>query len=975
MLSFSLTDSFIEQYRNKEVNWGYPLGKGNSLGEITYITKYSRRKDDGSKEQWYETCRRCIEGMYSILKDHCKDHRTPWNAIKANKSAQEAYDRMFNFKWTPPGRGLWMMGTPFVHEQKNSAALQNCFSGEEKFLTKELGVVSFADVVDQQLTVVGQNNQWRKADIQAFGKQSLQLITLAPARDNGAKYRSNHRVVIKVTPNHRWILKDGSITTDLQVGNLLPSSVARIEFDENYWEGVAHGLIFGDGVKITHRYANGDYGFELRACDKRTQSWLEEKSELRRHFDKINYDRKSAKGDPICFKRSSTDMKQFPDQQVSASYIQGFLKGWMIADSSLSNDVYKLASQNPTAHSWLQKNAALAGYILVGANIDSVMETNFGLRKQPCWRFSLRASTTWKVESILPLDEEEEVFCAVVPDEGAFTLASGVYTGNCAFVSTGFISSRSVEEAVLPFERMMEMSMLGIGVGFDVNGAGKLTLHQPGDNKGITVYQIPDTREGWCKSVALQLESFFFEGRPPVRFDYSLIRPAGAPIKGFGGIAAGSGVLEDLHIRLNKILSHREGDKITSTDITDIMNLIGKCVVAGNVRRSAQIAFGDPTDEEYINLKNWEANPERMGANGWGNLSNNSIFASIGGNYDSILPNVIQNGEPGFFYRDLAREYGRLVDPPNGKDYRVAGGNPCLEQSLEHMELCTLVETYLPNHDSYEDFERTLKFAYLYGKAVTLLPTHWAEANEVMQRNRRIGCSMSGVAQFVESKGWIELRNWMNNGYNEIQRRDTRYSEWLGIRESIKTTSIKPSGTVSLLAGVTPGVHWPVASTYIRRMRLAVNDPILGKLQSAGYKVDPDIMDPDHTMVVELPTKGPQVRSEREVSVWEKAQLAIIAQRYWADNQVSVTFTFKPEESELIAPMIYATEGQLKGFSLLPIGEEAAYEQMPYEKIPDGLYESMVKKVQPIDFKGLYQGEALDPTGERFCTTDKCEIF
>jgi ribonucleoside-triphosphate reductase len=669
-LSFRLNESFIESYEDRIPPWGFAIGGGNTLGELTFLSKYSRRLPDGTKERWQDTCRRVIEGMTSILKDHCLQNRTPWNEVKAQNTAQDAYERMFTFKWLPPGRGIWMMGTEFVNEKKNSAPLQNC-----------------------------------------------------------------------------------------------------------------------------------------------------------------------------------------------------------------------------------------------------------------------------------------------------------------AFVSTEKLSTHSHQEATLPFVRLMEMSMLGVGVGFDTRGADKLVIHEPSAaSLSGELRVIDDSREGWFQSVADLLISYFFENRPTLVFDYSSIRPAGELIKGFGGVAAGPGPLIQLHTNIRTLFNGRSGQKVSSSDLVDLMNMIGKCVVSGNVRRSAEIALGDAEDKPFLDLKNWELNPERMGADGWGSVSNNSVFAEVGGNYDHLAERIVANGEPGLFYLVLCRQYGRLVDPPNNRDYRVAGTNPCGEQSLEHMECCTLVETFPINHMSLQDYLRTLKVAYLYGKAVTLLPTHWPETNEVMQRNRRIGCSVSGSAQFAERHGWTELRTWLNMGYEEIERRDHQYSEWLGVRESIKTTSVKPSGTVSLLAGVTPGVHWPTADVYIRRMRLSKNDPLVGVLQKAGYLVEPDFVNPEYDVVVELPTRGPAVRTETEVSVWEKAALAVLHQRYWADNQVSVTLTFRPDESDQVGSVMRAFDGQLKSLTFLPIAEGGAYRQMPYEKISQETYEDISKNVRYLDWASLYAGDSLDAVGEAYCNNDVCEM-
>ena len=210
------------------------------------------------------------------------------------------------------------------------------------------------------------------------------------------------------------------------------------------------------------------------------------------------------------------------------------------------------------------------------------------------------------------------------------------------------------------------------------------------------------------------------------------------------------------------------------------MNLIGKCVISGNVRRTAEISFGDPNEDEYVDLKNYEKNPHRA-EYGW--TSNNSVFCDIGMNYDAVCQRVVANGEPGFAWLDNARAFGRMADPANHKDRRAAGGNPCLEQTLESYELCCLVETFPHNHESLEEFCNTLEYAYLYAKTVTLGPTHWPETNRVTLRNRRIGCSMSGLAQFIESRGLEELRRWCERGYQTIQETDVGYDylsiDWL----------------------------------------------------------------------------------------------------------------------------------------------------------------------------------------------------
>ena len=662
-LSFKLTEDFIGPYRSKKAPFGYQDAAGNSVGEITFLRTYSRLKADGTKETWVDVCERVINGMYSLQKDHAKTNRLPWSDAKAAASAKEAFDRLWNLKWTPPGRGLWVMGTPLVNEHRNSAALQNC-----------------------------------------------------------------------------------------------------------------------------------------------------------------------------------------------------------------------------------------------------------------------------------------------------------------AFVSTG---SMVKTDPAKPFAFLMEASMLGVGVGFDDKGADKeFIIYAP---QGEYAYDIPDTREGWVESTATLINAYLKPDTKTPVFNYEAIRPAGEPIKTFGGTAAGADPLIKMHQYIHDLFKDRAGQKLTRRDIADIGNMIGVCVVSGNVRRSAELLIGRIDDEEFLNLKNYEKYPERM-THGW--MSNNSVAVNVGDNLDGIIEGIARNGEPGVIWMDISKQYGRLADPINNKDWRIAGYNPCAEQSLESYECCTLVETYLNRHTDLEDFKRTLKFAYLYAKTVTLLPTHWEETNAIMQRNRRIGTSVSGVANFADNKGLPVLRQWMDEGYKVIKSYDTNYSEWLGIRESIKMTTVKPSGTVSILAGESPGVHWTVGGQYFNRaIRFSNNDPMLPLFKLANYRVEPASESPDTTSVVFFPIKSEAKRSEKDVSIYEKMALAATAQRYWSDNSVSVTISFDPEkEASAIGTALHMYDGQLKTVSFLPSGNHV-YPQMPYTQITAEDYENEgIMKLFPIDFSGVYAGMAADAIGEAYCTTDACEV-
>lgn len=656
---FKLSEDDVAPYRSLEPDWGFPSGP-NSVGEITTFRTYSRLKPDGTNEDWVDICKRVTEGTYELQRRHCVANDRPWDDNKAMRSALEFFDRMFNFKFLPPGRGLWMMGTDYIYE-RGGAPLNNC------------GFIS---------------------------------------------------------------------TEELLVGS------AR------------------------------------------------------------------------------------------------------------------------------------------------------------------------------------------------------------------------------PFTWLMDMSMLGVGVGFDTTGAGARVVG-PGHNE--YVYEIPDTREGWVESVRLLVESYL-QGTGVWNFSYDLIRPKGTRIKGFGGVASGPGPLKKLHGRVTAVMD-KASDRgyLTSRDIVDIQNMIGACVVAGNVRRSAELALGEVSDSDFLNLKNYGENPGRAE---WGWASNNTIVVRGSEqrlNYDRLAQRIADNGEPGLFYLDAARKFGRMGDEADYKDMRASGTNPCAEQILESGELCTLVETFPSRCDSYEDFERTLKFAYLYAKTVTLVDTHDERTNEVMRRNRRIGTSASGVVQFLHRRPVDTLTKWLDDGYVSVTKLDQLYSTWLGVPKSIRRTTVKPSGTVSLLAGVTPGVHYPVADYYIRRIRLQDDHPLVKAMADAGYTVEADLYS-DHTMVVEMPVKGEGLPTERDVSIYDKADLATLMARHWSDNAVSCTITFKEDEADDIASVLKENEGKWKTVSFLPLKEQGAYAQMPYESITEERYNEMVANLTRIDMDSLYNAGATDGAMEKYCETDKCEI-
>jgi adenosylcobalamin-dependent ribonucleoside-triphosphate reductase len=613
--------------------------------------------------------------------------------------------------------------------------------------------------------------------------------------------------------------------------------------------------------------------------------------------------------------------------------------------------------------------------------VKRVVEGTYAIQKWHCKRLKLPWNDNKAQKSAQEMYRLMFEMKFLPPGRGLWMMGTdyvfdkgGAALNNCAFVSTKEINIDFAE----PFTFLMDMSMLGVGVGGDTKGVGLVKIRQQHVTEECHI--VADSREGWVDIVRRWLNAYVGKGTIPTSIDWSQVRPYGAPIKGFGGTSSGPEPLKQLLCDIDEILQPLIGSTITGPAIVDLFNAIGKCVVSGNVRRSAEIMFGSPEDAEFLDLKNRKAHPEFFKKNDkgewifihpWRWASNNSIFAKVGMSYKDIAKRIAENGEPGVLWLDTARQFGRMCEPANNVDELAEGANPCAEQTLESYELCCLVETFPARHKSYEEYERTLKFAYLYAKTVTLLPTHNERTNAVLLRNRRIGTSQSGIVQSFAAHGVRGHFEFCDKGYKYIRDLDRIYSRWLCVPESIKVTSVKPSGTVSLLPGATPGIHFPYAEYYWRTMRMDSGSQLAAALRKSGYRVIDLPKEGNNTCVVYFPVKEENYYKGRsDVTMWEQLELAAQMQHYWADNQVSITVTFKPEEAPQIEQALSLYETRLKSVSFLPL-EDHGYEHAPYQPMSKEEYETEVKKLKPIRIKDGTDTQGFE---HKFCDSEVCEL-
>lgn len=512
------------------------------------------------------------------------------------------------------------------------------------------------------------------------------------------------------------------------------------------------------------------------------------------------------------------------------------------------------------------------------------------------------------------------------------------------------------------FKFLFENLMLGGGVGFSVR---REDIHElPRIKKDVNIYHdeingkatkdadfiVPDSREGWIELLGKVLDSYFYSGKS---FSYStvLVRGAGELIRGFGGSASGPSILIDGITKICNVFKTREGKKLRSVDVLDINNIIGSIVVAGNVRRSAEIAIGDPDDFLFLRAKRWDLG----GVPNYRAMSNNTIYCdSYEHTSDALWEGYNGNGEPyGLFNLPLSEKYGRLSDGlmkksdlyPENKD-NVVGTNPCGEISLGNFECCNLSELYLNNIETKEE---ALECAILLNKtqkAICAMPFIHDETNEIVHKNMRIGLGVTGVCQSMDKLSWLDFI------YKGLRKFDKKNSKERGWNPSIKLTTVKPSGTLSILAGSTPGVHPAFSSFFIRRIRMAANDSLVETCRSLGYHTEFarnfDGSENHDTMVIEFPCKFENALLAKDTTAIKQLELVKELQANWSDNAVSCTVYYRKEELPEIKDWLKANyKDSIKSVSFL-LHSEHGFAQAPYEEIDGDQYDKMIKKVKPI---------------------------
>ena len=556
---------------------------------------------------------------------------------------------------------------------------------------------------------------------------------------------------------------------------------------------------------------------------------------------------------------------------------------------------------------------------------------------------------------------------------------------NCSYVKVD--NQRS-------FDEILYVLMNGTGVGFSVEEEYTTQLPVIPDElyDTDTVIVVADSKLGWARAFK-ELISLLYGGHVP-KWDVSKVRPAGAPLKTFGGRASGPEPLVDLFNFTINTFRNATGRRLKSVECHDIVCKTAEIVVVGGVRRSALISLSNLNDREMRFAKSgqwWEQNVQRALANNSVNYKEKPDVGTFMREWLSLYDS--KSGERGIYnsmsakrtveringrYRDGSGDYIRRRDPR--EDF---GTNPCSEIILRSREFCNLSEVVIRRNDTRESLKAKVKHATILGTFQSTL-TEFKYLSREWKRNcdeeRLLGVSLTGIMD-------NPLTNGSKGKLDELleELRDVAYEtnkEWaekLGIPTSAAITCVKPSGTVSQLVDSASGIHARHNPYYIRTVRADNKDPLCKLMQEMGFPNEPDVTKPDHTTVFSFPMKSPNGAVCRtDMTALEQLNLWKTYADSWCEHKPSVTITVKEQEWVDVASWVYENFDSISGISFLPFSEHV-YRQAPYQDCTEQEYKEALKTMpKNVDWAELSKYESQDYTvasQELACTAGGCEVI
>ena len=547
----------------------------------------------------------------------------------------------------------------------------------------------------------------------------------------------------------------------------------------------------------------------------------------------------------------------------------------------------------------------------------------------------------------------------------------------------GYNCSYLAIDRVQAFDELLYILMNGTGVGFSVERqfVTKLPVVAEDFNDTETTITVADSKIGWAKALK-ELFALLWQGQVP-QWDMSKVRPAGAPLKTFGGRASGPGPLEDLFKFAVKIFRGAAGRKLSSLECHDLVCKIAEIVVVGGVRRSALISLSNLSDDRMRDAKAgqwWEHNTQRA-------LSNNSACYTerpdIGifmDEWKSLYDS--KSGERGLFNRASAK---RQVEKTGRREVdHEFGTNPCSEIILRDREFCNLSEVVIRATDSVATLKEKVRLATILGTFQSILTNFkylskkW---NENCTEERLLGVSLTGIMDNDLTngrRGLEETAKVLEELKSVAVETNKEWAAKIGIPQSVSVTCVKPSGTVSQLTDAASGIHARHNPYYIRTVRGDKKDPLAIMMSDLGFPCEDDVMKPEHTLVFSFPMKSPdQAVFRTDMTAIEQLELWKVYQDAWCEHKPSVTISVKEDEWMDVGAWCYKYFDYMSGVSFLPFSDHT-YRQAPYQDCSEAEYQELLEQMpKDVDWSILSNYESTDLTlgaQEMACAAGGCEI-
>jgi ribonucleoside-diphosphate reductase alpha chain len=898
------------------------------LSDAKFYESYSRYIDS---EKRYETWDESVERVIGM-------HRTKYSYAMTNKldeyisKSERAYKEK---RFLGAQRVLQFGGDQIL---AHNIRLYNCLDRGTEFVTNH-GMRSFNDYEDgDTVTVMTHDGSWKNAVVRSYGEASLNELVF--------KKGSNLKSVL-ATSNHRWMLKDGTVTDDVKVGNLIykePQVFGEFDFDNAsieeklYW---CYGFVFGDGA------VNGSHSL-CRLCG--------DKAKFEKRFTDLGFKSSSSaslSGDVIVY--TGRYNKDVPDPtNDSPELIRAFVAGYLQADGRKNNNpsgkqYIGIQATGEKSINFIRECFPIAGVHIISEKDLTGEVTNYGTRGHTvnfttCDHSGSSYNTGWKLDSIEENVKNDTVWCLEVEDNKTFVLSSGIVTGNC-------VSSHANRPKF--FQEFMYMLLCGAGAGFSVqkHHVAMLPKIKNRTKKAAKIYKVDDSIEGWSYAFGVLLSSYFqvdnfhdeYKGHK-VFFDLSEIRPKGAFISG-GFKAPGPEplrkALDKVEALLNKALGDRGGNaKLKPIEVYDVCMHMADAVISGGVRRSATIALFSHDDLEMCKAKtgNWMVeNKQRSRSNNSAVLLRSEVDR---GTYNQFFEWIKQFGEPAFVLVDsLEFTFNPCVE---------IGKKPVTEDGRSGWQGCNLTEINGAMCKTKEDFFLACEVSAVIGTVqagYTDFKLLGEESKEIFEREALIGCSITG---WMNNPDILFDEEILKEGAEIIKRVNKEVAAIIGIRPAARTTCAKPAGNSSVLLQTASGVHGEHAPRYLRYAQFNKDTEVAQLLvKHFPEMIEESVYSENKTdYAIAFPIIAPE-KSIYKSDLYGVKQLEYVkkAQLHWVENGTNVELcvdsrlrhnvsnTISVDDWDAVADYVWENKDIFAGISFLGMSGDKDYAQAPNTKV------------------------------------------